>query len=289
MKRMVKSVFITLLTAVITFVCAGTLNIVPALAASFHVFTLTQAAVPKNTVLVGNPSTISFGYTQPAFSPNGMPSYHAQKLVNGSWVDVPGSSSRYTEIGIRLTIPASQEVGTITYRAASDTILGIPSQHGPTVEVQSVRTDSGDAMQKQMYETIAPYCPGVAIVYRSAWKKNTVGEYAAGTNYISIKKDWAEASGEVNQDALALHECGHYVQYKTYKDNLTQLKYDAAEVFAMGKVDPIEHMADCMAQSVNPGGFMGYGGVCTEKQLTVAHQALNGERISTVPTNPLYR
>jgi hypothetical protein len=289
MKRFVQRSLMVLVTAIIAFVSAGTMNIVPSLAATFHVATITQAAVPKNTVLVGNSSAISFGYMEPAFSPNGLPSYHAQKLVNGSWIDVPGSTSYYTQIGLRITIPASKIVETVTYRPASNTILGLPSQHGPTVQVETIDPNSADAMQKYMYKTIAPYCPGVAIVYRDTWRKNTVGEYSAGTNYITVKEDWAKVSGEINQAALALHECGHYVQYKVYKDNLTQLKHDAAQVFSLDKVDPIEHMADCMAQSVNPGGFMGYGGACSEQQLAVAKQVLMGERINPIPVRPFYR
>lgn len=287
MKRFVRRSVIVLITTVIAFVVAGTWNIVPALGATFHAFTLTQPAVPRNTVLVGHPATISFGYIEPMYAPNGFPSYHAQKLVNGFWEDVPGTSSHYSELGLRLTIPASHIEGTTTYRPVSDTILGLPAQYGPTVEVETISQNSADAMQKLMYSAIAPYCPDVAIVYRDTWRKNVVGEYSAGTNYITVKKDWALASGEVNQKALALHECGHYMQYKVYKDNLTQLKYDASQVFSLGKVDPIEHMADCMAQSVNPGGFMGYGGTCTEQQLIVAKQVLSGERINLLSVQPL--
>lgn len=289
MKRFVRRSLTVLTAAVIAFVVAGTWNIVPSLGATFHAFQLTQAAVPRNTVLVGYPADISFGYMEPAYSPNGFPSYHVQKLVNGSWVDVPGTSSHYSELGLRITVPASQVAGTITYRPVSDTILGLPAQYGPTVEVETVSRDSGDYLQKHMYNTIAPYCPGVAIVYRSTWDKNTVGEYAAGTNYITVKDDWAKISGEVHQDALVLHECGHYMQYKVYKNNYTQLSHDAAEVFSLDKVDPIEHMADCMAQSVNPGGFMGYGGTCTKEQLTVAKRVLMGERINPIPVRPSYR
>jgi hypothetical protein len=287
MKRFVRRSLTVLITAVIAFVVAGTWNIVPALGATFHAFTLTQAAVPKNTVLIGHPASISFGYMEPGYSPNGFPSYHVQKLVNGAWVDVPGTSSHYSELGLRITVPASQVEETVTYRPVSDTILGLPAQYGPTIEVETVSRDSADDMQKLMYEAIAPYCPDVAILYRDTWRKNNVGEYSAGTNYITVKEDWAATSGEVNQRALALHECGHYMQYKVYKDNHTQLENDAAEVFSLGKVDPIEHMADCMAQSVNPGGFMGYGGTCTKQQLVVAEQVLKGERINPVPVQPI--
>jgi hypothetical protein len=38
-------------------------------------------------------------------------------------------------------------------------------------------------------------------------------------------------------------------------------------------------MADCIAQAANPGGYLGYGGDCTAKQLRYAERMLAGERL----------
>jgi hypothetical protein len=56
------------------------------------------------------------------------------------------------------------------------------------------------------------------------------------------------------------------------------MKADAKAIFGTNSSDPVEHMADCIAQRANPGGYLGYGGSCTTKQLAASKRMLEGLR-----------
>ena len=99
--------------------------------------------------------------------------------------------------------------------------------------------------------------------------------------------------------AVALHECSHERQWLGYggtaagwtamrgrrarrssrtgrsrRGSSPGYPYEAADA----AITPVEHAADCGAQSVNPAGYLGSAGYCTKAELAAGKRLLLGHR-----------
>ena len=110
---------------------------------------------------------------------------------------------------------------------------------------------------------------------------DAAGDYTTGQ--YSLRIDFSVAEYEpVNRRAVALHECGHYLQWRNYGASSTgwsRMTRDAKVVFGTNSRRPVEHMADCIAQAANPGGYLGYGDDCTVAQISASKRMLAGHRV----------
>jgi hypothetical protein len=131
---------------------------------------------------------------------------------------------------------------------------------------------------ERMYRAVHRYCPSALV--RIVALSDAAGDYTTGQYALRIDSSVTRYP-RIDQRAVALHECGHYLQWRNYGassagwDRMTR---DAKAVFGTNSSDPVEHMADCIAQAANPGGYLGYGGDCTKAQLASSKLMLAGHR-----------
>ena len=148
-------------------------------------------------------------------------------------------------------------------------------------------------LARTVYRYAKPYCPNTAV--HVAGLKVAAGDYATGTLLIRVI---ADVQGYTAKDvrALALHECSHERQWLNYGGTVAGHRTMAAaakRIFSNWKlpagaqypyespdpsITPIEHAADCGAQSLDRGGYLGYGGYCTAAQLRAGKRLLLGSR-----------
>ena len=122
------------------------------------------------------------------------------------------------------------------------------------------------------------YCPSAVV--RVVHLSGAAGDYTTGQYSLRVDPAIAHYSA-VNRRSVALHECGHYLQWRNYgatDAGWSTMKQDAKAIFGTNSRYPVEHMADCIARAANPGGYLGYGGRCTTKQLAASWRVLHGHR-----------
>lgn len=134
-------------------------------------------------------------------------------------------------------------------------------------------------LTRSLYRAVRPHCPSAVV--RVVALGDAAGDYTTGQYALRIDSSVA-AYDAVDRRAVALHECGHYLQWRNYgatSAGWARMTRDAEAVFAAIRSDPVEHMADCIAQAANPGGYLGYGGGCTATQLSASKRMLEGRRV----------
>jgi hypothetical protein len=149
---------------------------------------------------------------------------------------------------------------------------------------------------KTIYNDMKAYCPATVIHVVSASKKSQeAGKYSEGESYIEIDSKIRKYS-VANQKTVALHECAHERQFLNFGSTPAgwdAMQTQAATIFTNDVApygvtetphgdtsgltfDPVEHAADCAALSVDPGGYLGYGGYCNGAELEAGRMLLEG-------------
>lgn len=130
-----------------------------------------------------------------------------------------------------------------------------------------------------LHSAVRGYCPS-AVVRIVRLSGDAAGDFTTGQYALRIDSSIAKYR-PINQRSVALHECGHYLQWRNYgatNAGWNRMEKDANAIFGTNSSDPVEHMADCIAQAANHGGYLGYGGSCTKTQLHAANMVLAGYR-----------
>jgi hypothetical protein len=126
------------------------------------------------------------------------------------------------------------------------------------------------------------FCPGSRIVFRNAFSKtesDAAGYVIWGEKTIYYRLPVFNDLMTLQEVRhLAYHECGHRLQYTTYKSRNAANKA-AKKIFGTNHSNPLEHWADCVAQSREPVANLGYGGTCTAKQLKYAVKTLKRKKL----------
>ena len=148
-------------------------------------------------------------------------------------------------------------------------------------------------LAKTVYGYAKAYCPNTAV--QVAGLRVAAGDYATGTLLIRVIGD---VRGYSSKDvrSLALHECSHERQWLNYGGTVAghrTMQAAAKRLFSSWKlptgaeypyvspdpsITPIEHAADCGAQSLDRGGYLGYGGYCSTAELAAGKRLLLGSR-----------
>ena len=173
------------------------------------------------------------------------------------------SSASDATVAYRLRVPVRGVVGS---GATSPTI---------TVHYRNPLRFSTTAWR--LYTAVHRYC-GSAVIRIVHLSGDAAGDYTTGQYALRIDSTVADYA-RIDQRAVALHECGHYLQWRNYgatNAGWERMTRDARAVFGTNSSDPVEHMADCISQAANPGGYLGYGGSCTKAQKTAAKRMLAG-------------
>ncbi|CAN5326249.1 hypothetical protein BH11ACT2_BH11ACT2_11670 [soil metagenome] len=158
--------------------------------------------------------------------------------------------------------------------------------YGITYENQAMYS----GFQAQMYGYLQQYCASVALhIDASVGQRDHAGEFAWSRG-VAIDPSIANYPVESLQ-GVALHECAHAHQFynfgASYAGTVKAQKASAA-IFVndpnpdsaappspvVGGFDAFEHAADCASHSVQPAGYLGYGGYCNPGELDAGNRLL---------------
>lgn len=139
---------------------------------------------------------------------------------------------------------------------------------------------------------VAPWCEGVSLTmvpgrggqagYTEDWHP-FFGRSEDPAEFIKIGSQWSQEHAGTR--AVALHECAHILQYRTYDYDYAALDLDMERLYPGGTSSGIEHMADCMSDLMGAersgvvegqGYAVGYGGACTPAQQAAAAALIAG-------------
>jgi len=226
-----------------------------------------------------------------------------RRIGHGRWTRT-SATVRPTKDGLMARTPrwsTKAERRAVAYRLVSRAYTA-GSQRVPTTSRSRVVTITTEnqarysGLAKRVWTAAKRYCPGTAV--HVARLGSAAGDYRTGTLLIRVTADVA-AYGDRNLRALALHECSHERQWLNYGGTAAghrTMTAAAKRIFGTwsrpagspappypveapdAAITPIEHAADCGAQALNPGGYLGYGGYCTPKQLAAGKRLLLGHR-----------
>lgn len=245
---------------------------------------LIDGAGAATSAVVGNGGSLVLrgGYAVRSVLPHPRIEVRLEREVGSSGWAATGTAAAISP-GDPLTIrtpPYSTSAATevLHYRFASATSVSEPI----SIVVENQQFYSG--MAATVYRYAAPYCPSTA-VHIADLTGREAGDYRTGALLIRVAPD---VGVRVNLDgasqrALAIHECSHELQWLNYggtPDGFARMKTSAAEYFSEGSngAAPLEHAANCGAKAVNPAGYLGYGGYCTQGELVEGMRLLTGQR-----------
>lgn len=225
-----------------------------------------------------------------------------RKVGTGRWTTTTARVS-VTDQGLTARTPAFSTTAkqrtvayrfrSLAYRTATNGVQN--TAVSKTVRIVYENQQRYTGLAKTIYRTVRPYCPATAVHVDPLAEK--AGDYRTGALLIRV-------AGAVRQyraidiRAVALHECSHERQWLAYGGTAkgwATMEAKAATTFAdwtkpagtstpyrydepSASITPVEHAADCGAQAVNRGGYLGYGGYCTPTELQAAKRLLLGHR-----------
>ncbi len=242
-----------------------------------------EGAGTSTSVVVGNGGSVrlSAGYSlQFADRQDATPTVTLERRVEGgAWKATTASVAVRSDEPITAVTPvyaASAAKATVDYRLVS----GASASRAMTVVYENQRRYTG--MAATIYRDLARWCPTTA-VHVLPLNGQEAGDYRTGALLIRVDASVGRTAvtSPIDQRALALHECSHEHQWLNYGATAagrTQMLAAAKRYFTDGGIAPEEHAADCGAQSVNPGGYLGYGGTCSAVALHEGKRLLAGER-----------
>ncbi len=207
-----------------------------------------------------------------------------RRTAGGTWRTTTQRVST-TTARFRAQLPAystsaSAANATVQYRLhvrAGGVVRAAATSSAVTVRYRNPARFTG--MNRSLQRAVQTYCPS-AVVRIVHLADDAAGDFTTGQYALRVDAS-VSAYDSVDRRAVAIHECGHYLQWRNYgatSSGWTRMTADAKAIFGTNSSDPVEHMADCIAQVANPGGYMGYGGTCTKAQRTAAGRMLDGHR-----------
>ncbi len=147
------------------------------------------------------------------------------------------------------------------------------------------RTYSDAAWGAAVSKHIARHCPRITV--RVSHRKD---EYYAQSSplRITLSRVGHPDPGAAPLKAVALHECAHIMQFKAYPRGFSTLVRHAEKINPRRDGYGIEHLADCMSDSMGAKRsgrladgstyYTGYHGKCSSEQKRAAAQLVAGKR-----------
>ncbi|MBW4042291.1 MAG: hypothetical protein HIU86_09210 [Acidobacteria bacterium] len=256
-----------------------------------------------STVGNGGSLVLSGGYQVRWWGHEATPRLSLQRRIgSGRWTTTAARVS-VTVHGVVVRTPAfsttaakqtvSYRLRSAAYTTATTRVSANSVSHVVRVVTENQHRYTG--LARTVYRAVQAYCPATA-VHVGALSAGA-GDYRTGALVIRVSTA-VRSYLPIDVRAVALHECSHERQWLDYGGTTAgweAMKADAAKVFADwtkpagartsypyeqpdAAITPVEHGADCGAQSVDPGGYLGYGGYCTTAELAAGRRLLHGHR-----------
>lgn len=232
-----------------------------------------------------------------------------RRVGSGAWQPTAAPVGRTASGALQVRTPvwstsSATATATVQYRLVSEaftdgTGVGVDATTRSTaVTVRYERQSTYTGLAAVVYRAAARFCPSTAVHVRSL-SGAEAGRYGTGSQLIEIDAAVGVSTvvRPIDVRAVALHECAHERQWMNYGgtgDGRDVMERAVAARFSEfekpagvrtpyvyrepegGTIEPIEHAADCSAQAVNPGGYLGYGGYCTPGELAAGERLLRG-------------
>lgn len=168
----------------------------------------------------------------------------------------------------------------------------------PQITITYDDQDRYTGMARTIWRIVRPYCPTTAVRITSL-PSGAAGQYRTGGLVIEVERGVGTLFNTTytSQQSLGLHECAHERQWLNYGSTMAgnrAMEKAAAKLFTndakpRGARVPypyfrstgfsaVEHAADCSAQAMHRGGYLGYGGYCNAKELAAGKRLLLGKR-----------
>lgn len=262
-----------------------------------------------HSAVVGNNGTLKLaGYLGWRYYPGYKVKAHVnlqRKIGSGSWITVKKSLPVSAAGTVRTTTPkyATKATSkTVSYRFKSlkysaSSLRGVAAtRYSPTLKITYQNQQRYTGLRAQGWNIVKAYCPHTAISIGNP-SNSEAGHYRPGTLQISVQSEIASYPS-ADKATVFLHECAHERQFVNWGSTTsgwlamqrTMPKYfvnDAAPSGAQsseptsvssGAFDAVEHAADCAALSVDPAGYLGYGGYCNSKELSYGKALITGRK-----------
>jgi hypothetical protein len=225
-----------------------------------------------------------------------------RRIGSGRWTTTAARVS-VTRNGLVVRTPAFSTTApktTVSYRlrsaaftTATDRVSATSVSHVVRVVTENQHRYTG--LARTVFRAAEAYCPTTAVHVGAL--AASAGDYRTGGLVIRVSSA-VRSYLPIDVRAVALHECSHERQWLDYGGTTAgwrAMRVDAARIFADwakpagvsttypyeqpdAAITPVEHAADCGAQSVDPGGYLGYGGYCTKAELVAGKRLLLGHR-----------
>jgi hypothetical protein len=223
-----------------------------------------------------------------------------RRIGSGRWTTTSAKVASTTD-GLTVRTPrysTTAATRTVSYRLVSTAYSSASGRVRNTSRSRVARIGYENqarytGLAKTVYRYAAAYCPNTAV--HVAGLSSAAGDYATGTLLIRVVADVRSYRAK-DVRALALHECSHERQWLNYGGTVqghrtmtaAAKRYFSHWALPAGarypyvspdrSITPIEHAADCGAQALNRGGYLGYGGYCSATQLREGKRLLQGHR-----------
>jgi cytidine deaminase len=229
-----------------------------------------------------------------------------RKVGSGAWKTVKKNIKPRSDGKIQTATPAystGSQKATATYRFVSKKYKttkgrGVPhTAYSPKAKIVYENQKAYTGLTKDLYQAVKAYCPATAVHVGSSGTYEA-GKFYTGAIVINVESYVSEYTpGE--RAAIALHECAHERQFINYGETMTgwakmkkampkYFKNDATPAGVEpqpggdsegGAFSSVEHAADCASFSVDPAGYLGYGGYCNPSELAAGKKLLTGKRL----------
>lgn len=207
-----------------------------------------------------------------------------RRTEGGSWITT-GQRVSTTSARFRVVLPARSTSttaadATVQYRlqVRAGGVVGSAAT-SPAITVRYRNPARFTGLTASLYRTVHRYCSSAVV--RIVHLSDAAGDFTTGQYALQVDSS-VSGYAAVDRRAVALHECGHYLQWRNYgasSAGWARMTADAEAVFGAHTDDQVEHMADCIAQAANPGGYLAYGGSCSAKELAASKRMLAGDRV----------
>lgn len=286
-------------------------SVAPAHAATEHLDGDTEVTAlhlygPDDGAVFGNGSKVRFeaGAGWRWWGANASPLHLALQVHRaGGWRTVDMAVRRPGSKPVVLVSPALRttarservrfRVRSLAYRDGTGAVTNTVASTSLAVRVEDQARYTG--LRKAVWRDARPYCPTTAVHVEDL--PGRAGEFDTGALLLRIDPAVGRYT-PLDRRAVALHECAHERQWLDYGgtgSGWATMQKAAERVYrdrplpagqrlpyryepARPGFTAVEHGADCAAQALNPGGYLGYGGWCTRQELSAGKRLMHGHR-----------